>query len=411
MRNNDIKIIKDNLDIIINYMDENKELFVKNPETDFVRNRKCNFKDMLRIVLSMQGESIDRELYDYFAGDFESIYNASSFNQQREKIKEGTFEFLFDMFNIAMKGKKTYKGYRLLAVDGSEIDFSANSNNNIEGKNLEENESNLFNLNVTYDLLNKTYTNAILQSKGEINERRALVNLLEETNHTEKTLYICDRGYPSWNVFTHFKYTENADFLIRYPNNGSGLTANLPNKTLDFVQDVVLSTREKRYSVRDRFLKFYYAYISTTTAWDFGRYEELKIRIIKFEFSPGEYETILTSLPQDKFPLSEIKKLYKMRWGVETSFRDLKSQMGLTQLSSKRKDFVKQEIFARLIMYNFSRKIINVVEEQKSRKKKVIYRTNFNMGYRICRDYFLNRLPDDLIYDWILKYSTSTKEQ
>ena len=410
MKNNDIKIIKDNLDIIINYMDENKELFVKNPETDFVRNRKCNFKDMLRIVLSMQGESIDKELYDYFAGDFESIYSASSFNQQREKIKEGTFEFLFDMFNIAMKGKKTYKGYRLLAVDGSEIDFSANSNN-IEGKKLEENESNLFNLNVTYDLLNKTYTNAILQSKGEINERRALVNLLEETNHTEKTLYICDRGYPSWNVFTHFKYTENADFLIRYPNNGSGLTANLPNKTLDFVQDVVLSTREKRYSVRDRFLKFYYAYISTTTAWDFGRYEELKIRIIKFEFSPGEYETILTSLPQDKFPLSEIKKLYKMRWGVETSFRDLKSQMGLTQLSSKRKDFVKQEIFARLIMYNFSRKIINVVEEQKSRKKKVIYRTNFNMGYRICRDYFLNRLPDDLIYDWILKYSTSTKEQ
>ena len=410
MRNNDIKIIKDNLDIIINYMDENKELFVKNPETDFVRNRKCNFKDIIRIVLSMQGESIDRELYDYFAGDFESIYSASSFNQQREKIKEGTFEFLFDMFNIAMKGKKTYKGYRLLAVDGSEIDFSANSNN-IEGKKLEENESNLFNLNVTYDLLNKTYTNAILQSKGEINERRALVNLLEETNHTEKTLYICDRGYPSWNVFTHFKYTENADFLIRYPNNGSGLTANLPNKTLDFVQDVVLSTREKRYSVRDRFLKFYYAYISTTTAWDFGRYEELKIRIIKFEFSPGEYETILTSLPQDKFPLSEIKKLYKMRWGVETSFRDLKSQMGLTQLSSKRKDFVKQEIFARLIMYNFSRKIINVVEEQKSRKKKVIYRTNFNMGYRICRDYFLNRLPDDLIYDWILKYSTSTKEQ
>ena len=404
MKNRNIKLIKDKLDIIIDYMDKHKELFVKNPEKDFVRNRKVNFKDIIRIVLSMKGESVDRELYDYFGGDIESIYKANVFYSQRERIKEDTFEFLFDMFNLVDKGEKTYKGYRLFAVDGSEIGFPS-ENTEIS----EDYESDLFNLNVTYDLLNKTYTNAILQSKSEINERRALIDMLKNTEHNEKTLYICDRGYPSWNVFTHFKYTQNADFLIRYPNGGSGLTLNLPDKDLDFIQEVVISTKPKSYSVMDRYYKFHYAYISSSTAWDFGKYEEIKVRIIKFEFSPGEYETIFTSLSQEEFSFEEIKRLYKMRWGVETSFKDLKSQMGLTRLSCKRTDFVKQEVFARLIMYNFSRKIINEVEEQQGKKKNVQYRTNFNMGYIICRDYFLNRISDDLIYDWILKYSGQVK--
>lgn len=405
-KNHNIKVVKDSLEIIIDYMDKNKEIFVKNPETDFVRNRKAEFKDIIRIILAMQGNSIDMEIYDYFRGDIERIFSNCNFTQQREKIKDDAFEFLFDMFNIATVGKKTYKGYKLFAVDGSEIDFSQDG---VETENLEENESNLFNLNVTYDLLNKAYTKAILQSKGEINERRALIDMLKSEEHTEKTLYICDRGYPSWNVFTHFKYTQNADFLIRYPNERSNLTANLPESNLDIIKKVIVSTANKPYSSKRYWNNNYYAYISPNTVWDFGKYEELKVRIIRFELNPGEYETLITSLPQKQFPFEEIKKLYKMRWGVETSFRDLKSHMGLNQLSCKRKDLVEQEVFARLVMYNFSRKIINEVEEKLGARKNLIYRTNFNMGFHICRDYFLGKLADDRIYNLLAKYSTTTK--
>lgn len=405
-KNHNIKVVKDSLEIIIDYMDKNKEIFVKNPETDFVRNRKAEFKDIIRIILAMQGNSIDMEIYDYFRGDIERIFSNCNFTQQREKIKDDAFEFLFDMFNIATVGKKTYKGYKLFAVDGSEIDFSQDG---VETENLEENESNLFNLNVTYDLLNKAYTKAILQSKGDINERRALIDMLKSEEHNEKTLYICDRGYPSWNVFTHFKYTQNADFLIRYPNERSNLTANLPDSNLDIIKKVIVSTANKPYSSKRYWNNNYYAYISPNTVWDFGKYEELKVRIIRFELNPGEYETLITSLPQKQFPFEEIKKLYKMRWGVETSFRDLKSHMGLNQLSCKRKDLVEQEVFARLVMYNFSRKIINEVEEKLGARKNLIYRTNFNMGFHICRDYFLGKLADDRIYNLLAKYSTTTK--
>ena len=404
---NNIRIIRHCLEYIIDYMDEHKEIFAVNPKSNFTKNSKINFKDMLKIILSMKGESLDKELYDYFIWDLDKLCSNSGFNNAREKIKDNTFEFLFDMFNIAIKDKKMYKGYRLYAVDGSEI---SSFSDNKDAEKLEENESNLYHLNVTYDLLNKTYTNAILQTKGNINERNALVEMLRGTDHTEKTLYICDRGYPSWNVFTHFKYTENADFLIRYPNNGSNLTANLPDVETDIIKTVVSTSIKEYNSIKYSVDDCYYAYISPNTTWDFGEKEKIKLRIIKFEWSPGEYETLITSLSQEEFPLEEIKKLYKMRWGVEISFKNFKYPMGINQLSNRRKDFVRQDIFARLTMYNFYQRIMNEVELGRLQDEDKIFRVNFVMGSHICRDYFLDKISDDMVDFLISRYSYFTKK-
>lgn len=45
--------------------------------------------------------------------------------------------------------------------------------------------------------------------------------------------------------------------------------------------------------------------------------------------------------------------MYAMRWGIETSFRELKYSVTLLHLHSKKVDFIYQEVFAKLIMYNF----------------------------------------------------------
>ena len=54
------------------------------------------------------------------------------------------------------------------------------------------------------------------------------------------------------------------------------------------------------------------------------------------------------------FPIGTIKELYRLRWGIETSFRELKYTIGLSCLHGKKTDFllqVLQEVFARLILY------------------------------------------------------------
>ena len=79
--------------------------------------------------------------------------------------------------------------------------------------------------------------------------------------------------------------------------------------------------------------------VSSTQPFDFlplknkkaepTRFYELNFRIVRFPISEDIYETVVTNLDEDRYPAIEIKKLYASRWGIETSFRDLKYTVGL----------------------------------------------------------------------------------
>ncbi|MBU3804500.1 MAG: hypothetical protein H9872_07070 [Candidatus Cellulosilyticum pullistercoris] len=85
---------------------------------------------MFGLLLNMNGNSIYKELLDY-CGYTPNIATSSTFVQQRDKILPFAFEFLFHEFNESFKQHKTYKGYRLLAVDGSDLNIS-----NLEEKKM-----------------------------------------------------------------------------------------------------------------------------------------------------------------------------------------------------------------------------------------------------------------------------------
>lgn len=114
--------VKENLMNIINQMDKHQWLFVKNPGKDFTRNRKLDFKTMIGLLLNINGNSIYKELLDY-CGYTPDIATFSAFVQQRDKILPFAFEFLLHEFNESFKQYKTYRGYRLLAVDGSDLNI------------------------------------------------------------------------------------------------------------------------------------------------------------------------------------------------------------------------------------------------------------------------------------------------
>ena len=99
------------------------------------------------------------------------------------------------------------------------------------------------------------------------------------------------------------------------------------------------------------------------------------------------FRSIITNLSKKEFSVEKIKEIYHMRWGIETSFRELKYAIGLTNFHSKKTVYIIQEIFARLTMYNFCEIITtHVVIHQKDRKYS--YQVNFTMAISICLHYF-----------------------
>ena len=68
---------------------------------------------------------------------------------------------------------------------------------------------------------------------------------------------------------------------------------------------------------------------------------------------------------QKKISTEELRELYNMRWGIETSFRDIKYAAGLLFFHSRKKDLVIQEIYAKLILYNFCELITGAIVVEK----------------------------------------------
>lgn len=119
---------------------------------------------------------------------------------------------------------------------------------------------------------------------------------------------------------------------------------------------------------------------------DKGNYP-INFRVVRFAISENNYEVIITNLPEDKFPSKRIKEIYHMRWGIETSFRELKYAIGLTSFHSKKTAYIIQEIFARLTMYNFCEIITtHVIIQQKNRKYS--YQVNFTIAISIYLHFF-----------------------
>ena len=82
-----------------------------------------------------------------------------------------------------------------------------------------------------------------------------------------------------------------------------------------------------------------------------------------------------------------------MRWGIETAFRELKYAIGLSCFHAKKVEYIKQEIFARLILYNFCEMITtHVVLQQKN--AKLAYQVNYTLAIHLCRHFL--RLHTDI---------------
>lgn len=57
---------------------------------------------------------------------------------------------------------------------------------------------------------------------------------------------------------------------------------------------------------------------------------------------------LYTNLDSETFPIGTVKELYRLRWGIETSFRELKYTIGLSCLHGKKTDFLLQEVLKML---------------------------------------------------------------
>ena len=361
-------------------------LYVKNPGKDFTRERKLPFADIIQMIISMGGNTIYKELLENKAYSAE-VATTSAFVQQRSKIHPKAFEDIFQNFLPAESKMKRYRGYRLLAVDGSDMLIPSNPLD-IDSQHANQHKKfNLLRMNVLYDLCNHLYMDAVLQSVRTFDERRTLCEMVERSAIGEKVIILDDRGFENYNCFSRIE-NKGWNYVIRVKDihsNGilSGLS--LPDGEFDITVTRLLTRKMTKKTKFDK----RYSFMPQHQIFDFfppGSDGEFPIsfRIVRFKLNSGEFASVITNLEPEYFNSAQIKELYAKRWGIETSFRTLKHAIGLTNFHAKKRELIAQEIFARLIMYNFCEIITaHVVFSQRNRKYDS--QVNFTVAVHLCR--------------------------
>jgi hypothetical protein len=174
---------------------------------------------------------------------------------------------------------------------------------------------------------------------------------------------------------------------------------NLPDSEFDLDVDTILTTKLAVVKANpDK-----YRYLSSTSTFDFiskdNPYYPVKYRAVRFKIDGAEeYESIITNLDKDKFPADEIKKLYNLRWGIEVSFRHLKYSADLSAIHARNRNSIRQEIWARILLYNLCMIMIQEAIKHKTKSLKYVYTVNITRCIHVIRDMAKRKggIPPDL---------------
>ena len=349
---NYINQVSDSLKNHISELANNPCLFLRNPNVDFSRKRKIDFKTFIGIMMNSGGATMSKELLDFF--DFnKNTPSVSAFTQQRSKVLPETF-------------------------------WERNQYGSIVNK---------LHLNAFYDVLNRIYTDVLVQTAADYNEFRACATMIDRSK-LENIILVADRGYENYNIFAH-AIEKGWKFAIRVKDkNSNGIASGLnlpPNDEFDIDITQIFSKKNTKTTKNAG-----YKWMPVNQVFDYlprksDKTYELSFRIIRFPIGSNSYEIIITNLDRNIFDVKKIKEIYHLRWGIETSFRELKYAIGLTSFHARKPDFIKQEIYARLLLYNYCELITtHVIKQMKNNDKTK--QVNFTIAIYICREGRMKKL-------------------
>lgn len=191
--------VKEKLNSIIDNISNVSWLYCTTPGHNFTRSRKLDFASTMRLIIAMGGGTVNEEMMEFFQYDLDRSPTQSAFNQQRSHIKFEAFQQLFQDFVKAYPGTKLYDGYQLLACDGSHVVYATNPLNTedyVKPKKEGDRGYNQLHLNALYDVINRTFVDAIIQPGVKQDEHLALYGYVRAFRTIESFPY--DPYIRSW---------------------------------------------------------------------------------------------------------------------------------------------------------------------------------------------------------------------
>lgn len=341
------------------------------------RTEKMDFKDLITFSLNFVKKSLQIELDLFFKNikGVESTMTKQAYSQARQKISPNAFIVLNEaVIKWFYKNDdfKTFRGYRLSAIDGSVLELN-------NSKRLRDAFGYVENTTVKvaralsagiYDIENDMMMTSKI-TRYSTSERELAVELIEQLKKTglKNDFILFDRGYPSTKLI-HYLESNGIKYLMR-----------VQRKFLKVITETTEPDQIVEVKTDDRILK---------------------IRVIKFLLDSDIEEVLISNLTDESFDVMDFKKLYFKRWGIEIKFNELKNRLQIENFTGDTQIAVEQDFYASIYLSNMAaiaKADANqeVAQINKDKNLKYEYKVNTNILIGKLKDSFVMALLQDNI--------------
>lgn len=173
---------------------------------------------------------------------------------------------------------------------------------------------------VLYDVLNDIIVDVSF-NPYRYDERKSAKEHTAFLPDFPNSILVFDRGYPSEDLF-RFLDSKGILFLMRIPK----------------------SFKKAIFEANDSLFKY------TTSK----NKDSLTLRSIHFLLENETTEYLVTNIMSEQLSIEQFSELYRLRWGVESKYRELKNRLEIECFNSIKPVCIKQEFFAAMYLSNLA---------------------------------------------------------
>jgi len=305
----------------------------------------------------------------------------SAFFQARKQLSHTAFtELNYQLVDSIYEKKahyKTWKGFRLCAIDGSSMRLP-NEPDITNHFGFQKGKSNqapcaMGKASVFYDVLNHIAIDTSI-NPNNTSERKCAAEHLHYAGKNVLILY--DRGYAAfWLYALHIEH--NHAFCVREKTR-----QNLVIKAFikSNKKEAIVTLKPNKTSVR--------------TCKEKGLpITPITLRLVRVDL-PNEVEVLITNLVDlKKYDVSIFKALYHLRWGIEENYKRLKQWVEIENFSGKSALSVQQDFYAKIVATNLTALMAMAAQKTITSKTK-----NLKLAYQINFAQALSKMKHRIIY-------------
>lgn len=298
---------------------------------------------------------------------------------------------------------KTYKGYILLAEDGTSINlYGTDESLDIYGfakgravKDRSDAKKATSRSSALYDVTNGIVVDFSMESYIT-SEIPMAIKHLDNVNHLfkdKKVIYLADRNYDSVELFSILEHY-NMNYCIRAKSNFFKHYIEKMNSNDEWIEVSI----DKQWFKR---LKY------DIPKKRFKDESIIKVRVVKKKYRYVQYGKLIeteliyfTNLNKDEFDTDEIASLYSKRWDIEVSYKTLKTNLEWERYFSINCNIETSSILAKVLFHNITG-VFRKEFDKHLEDTAVIDEDNKAHLFKINIKQLINVLRDENLLRWI----------